>query len=243
VAALFRRPLPNATIKDVTKDAGPSRNGSRGTAAGSSAPTGDPPTLDSPSTVRPCEDARRAEYERWLHQVLLQRHLHDGASLRISALVPQLGVLRDRMGDDAGVQTSIDGLQDQLHTVLQELREVARGIYPPLLDEAGLGPALCEVADRVPVPVRVVASEDRFGTAAEGAVYFAVADRLAALPPGDPPVTVTVRREEGELVLAVDGFPPVAAAAMLDRVRPLGGRVTTPGGSAAGRIEMRLPCV
>src|SRR4051794_30039466 len=70
VAALFRRPLPNATIKDVTKDAGPSRNGSRGTAAGSSAPTGDPPTLDSPSTVRPCEDARRAEYERWLHQVL-----------------------------------------------------------------------------------------------------------------------------------------------------------------------------
>jgi hypothetical protein len=53
---------------------------------------------------------------------------------------------------------------------------------------------------------------------------------------------VAVRRDDDELVVAVDGFPRVAAAAMLDRVRPLGGRVTTSGGSAAGTIEMRLPC-
>ena len=209
----------------------PSREDCPGPADGSPAPA-----------TPPSEDARRAENERWLRQVLLQRHLHDGAALRISALVPQLGVLRDRIRDDAGAQTSIDGLQDQLHTVLQELREVSRGIYPPLLDEAGLGPALREIADRLPVPVRVVAPEDRFGTAVEGAVYFALADCLAVLPPGGPPVTLVVRRDDGDLVVAVDGFPGIAAAAMLDRVRPLGGRVTAPSGREAATIEMRLPC-
>src|SRR4051794_40265673 len=174
-----------------------------------------------------CPDARRAESERWSRQVLLQRTLHDGASLRISALVPQLGVLRDRVRDDAGAQTSIDGLQDQLHAALQELREVARAIYPPLLDEAGLGPALLEVADRVPVPVSVTASDDRFGTAVEGAVYFALADCLTRLRAGGPPVAVAVRGDGGELVVELDGLPGATAAAMLDRVRPLGGRVST----------------
>jgi hypothetical protein len=185
------------------------------------------------------------EGERWLRQALLQRHLHDGPSLRISALVPQLGVLRDRLRDDEGAQTTIDGLQDQLHTVLQELREVARSIYPPLLDQAGLGPALREVADRVPVPVRVLALDDRFGTAAEGAVYCALADCLTGLTPEDPPVTVALRRDGGELVAAAEGLPDTAANGMLDQVRPLGGRVTWRRAATAGEpgaIEMRVPC-
>jgi signal transduction histidine kinase len=205
----------------MTSDIGPGRE--------------DPPCATGPA----CPDARRAESERWSRQVLLQRHLHDGASLQISALVPQLGVLRDRMRDDTGAQTSIDGLQDQLHTVLQELREVARGIYPPLLDEAGLAPALREVADLVPVRVSVTASGDRFGTAVEGAIYFALTDCLGALPAGSSPVTVKVRRDGGELVVEVGGLPGAAATAMLDRVRPLGGRVTTREGAP---IEMRVPC-
>ena len=91
---------------------------------------------------------------------------------------------------------AIDALQDELHAVLQELRDVAGKIYPPLLDQAGLGPALREIADRADAPVRVHAADQRFGPAAEGAAYFAVADCLDALdvdapggrgapPPGD----------------------------------------------------------
>ena len=185
-------------------------------------------------------DGILAETERWRRQALLQRHLHDGASLRISALVPRLGVLRNRLrDDDPALQSSIAALQDQLHAVLQELREVARDIYPPLLDEAGLAPALRELADRVPVPVCVVAPEERYGIAVEGAVYFGLADCVAELAPGDPPVTVTLRREDHELSVQVEGFRGAAAPGMLDRVRPLGGRVTPRGTST---IEMSIPC-
>ena len=67
--------------------------------------------------------------------------------------------------------------------MLQELRDVAGKIYPPLLDQAGLGPALREVADRVRPPVRVHAADERFGPAAEGAAYFAVSGCLDALDP------------------------------------------------------------
>ena len=130
----------------------------------------------------PGSDGRQAERDRWLRRLHLQRRLHDGASLQISALVPQLGVVRKRLSDDEeGVRLSIDDLQDQLHTVLQELREVSREIYPPLLDQAGLGPALREFADRVAVPVRVVAPAERFSPEVEGAVYCAVTDCLDLL--------------------------------------------------------------
>jgi len=192
---------------------------------------------------RPSALTCRAEREQWHRRLRLQRQLHDGASLRISALVPQLGVVRTRVPEARpDLDASIEGLQDQLHTVPQELREVARAIYPPVLDEAGLGPALRDHAVHLDVPVHVDVGPERFGPAVEGAAYFAVTDCLAALAPGAAPVEVRARREDDALVVTLTGVPPGLAPAVREHVCGLGGRVDTVGGPGLGTIEARIPC-
>jgi signal transduction histidine kinase len=186
---------------------------------------------------------REAERERWLRRLRLQHRLHDGASLQISALVPQLGVVRKRLSDDEDVlRLSIDDLQEQLHTVLQELREVAREIYPPLLDQAGLDPALREFADRVAVPLRVVAPAERLCPAVEGAAYFAITDCLELLEAGGPPAEVVLQRDGEMLVIVIDGVPAWHAVQILDHVRGLGGQVSVAETSGTGTIKVRIPC-
>jgi signal transduction histidine kinase len=186
---------------------------------------------------------RQAEHDRWLRRQRLQRRLHDGASLQISALVPQLGVVRKRLSDDEhDLRLSIDDLQDQLHTVLQELREIAREIYPPLLDQAGLGPALCEFANQVAVPLHVVAPAERFCLAVEGAAYFAITDCLALLDARGPPAEVVLRRDGEVLDIVLDGVPARHAVQILNHVRGVGGQVDVVEASGSRRIQVRIPC-
>jgi signal transduction histidine kinase len=194
----------------------------------------------------------RSEREFWLGRRRLERQLHDGAALRISALTLQIGLIRHRApAADSGLDESIDALQDELHAVLQELRDVASKIYPPLLDEAGLGPALREVADGIATPVQVHASDDRFGPAAEGAAYYAVFERLDSLDPGTPPVDVVISRD-GEsragdergavLVVEITGVDVRHAGRMLEQVWRLGGTIDVTGRAGVGTITARIPC-
>ena len=193
----------------------------------------------------PTPEARlRAEREQWRLRRSVERELHDGAALRLSALTLRLGLLRHRAASaECDLHTYIDDFQDELHAVLQELREVSSRIYPPLLDEAGLGPALREVVERMDVPVRVEAPSDRFGAAAEGAAYFAVVGCLEALAPGEARTGVVVRRED-DRTLAVDvvGVEAGHADAMLGAIRRLDGAVDIAGGPCAATITMRIPC-
>ncbi|HEX6404560.1 MAG TPA: histidine kinase [Pseudonocardiaceae bacterium] len=201
--------------------------------------TGD--DVDEPVT----EACRRTHQDRWRRRRLLQRQLHDGAALRISALTLRLGLLEHRAAPDGqAVQDCIGELQDELHAVLEELRDVAAQIYPPLLDEAGLGPALREVVATLQAPVAVVASEERFGAAAEGAAYFAVLQCLAAQPAGAPSMKVVVRRETDTLMLSVSGVDAFHAELIDDQVRPLGGIVEVITGSLPGAstVIARIPC-
>lgn len=193
--------------------------------------------------------ARRRERDHWLRRRLLQRQLHDGAALRISALTLQLGLFRHQTPSDGQeVQDRIGELDNELHAVLDELREIAAKIYPTLLDEAGLGPALREVADQLQASVTVVASEERFGAAAEGAAYFAVADCLAR--PSARAVKVALRRDRNDLVLSVCGVDPHRAELFADRALPLGGSVEVVDGpdvvaedrSSTSTITARFPC-
>jgi signal transduction histidine kinase len=205
------------------------------------------PPAPSPEPIRlsaPTREARLStEREQWRLRRSLERQLHDGASLRISALTLRLGLLRHRAAAaECDLQAYIDGFQDELHAALQELREVSSKIYPPLLDEAGLGPALREAADRMDVPVGVDAPADRFGPAAEGAAYFAVVGCLEALTPGTPRLDVVVRREDHTLVVDVVGVDVRHADAMLGAVRPLDGSIDVAGGPHIGTITVRIPC-
>ena len=181
--------------------------------------------------------------ERWLDRLRVQRELHDGAALRISAVAARLGVVRHGVpADQPELRRGIEDVQEELHTALQELRSVARQIYPPLLELAGLGAALQEVAGCAAVPVVVVAPPDRFSTAVEGAVYFAVAGCLRALSPGDGEVRVTLRRDGELLVVVLDGVPHRLTPGVLEEVRGLGGQVATRGEAASGTIEVGIPC-
>ena len=196
----------------------------------------------------PTEACRRSERAEWLRRRRLERQLHDGASLRISALTLQLGLIRHRLpASELDVDTAVDALQDELHAVLQELRDVAGQIYPPLLDQAGLGPALAEVAEGISAPVRVHAAEERFGPAAEGAAYFAVSACLAALDPDGPPVQLNLHRETDIRygpVLLVDlaGLDVRHAEQMLEQVWRLGGTIERTRETGIGTITVRIPC-
>jgi signal transduction histidine kinase len=189
--------------------------------------------------------ASRKHQDGWRRRRLLQRQLHDGAALRISALTLRLGLLQHhaRPGGQE-MQDCIGELQDELHAVLEELRDVAAKIYPPLLDEAGLGPALRELAAALDAPVAVVASADRFGPAAEGAAYFAVMHWMSTRSAGAQPATVIVNRENGALTLSISGSEIEHAELMDDQVRPLGGtvEVVTDPPPGTNTIIARIPC-
>lgn len=188
-------------------------------------------------------ESLRSQRAEWLRRRRLERTLHDGASLRISAIALQLGLVAHRVAETGmGLDAPIQGLQDELHAALQELRDVAGQIYPTLLDEAGLGPALREAGDRSEAVVHVAAPDARYEPAAEGAAYFAVAGCLAALPPGPPAVEVTVRAEADTLVVVVEGVDNSHAGRMLDQVAGLGGTIDVTGGTGVGTITARIPC-
>jgi Histidine kinase len=225
---------------------------------------GDPVSGD-PMSGDDVSSARATVARQWRDRRALERRLHDGAALRISALSLRLGLLRHALArGDEEFDAAVEALQDELHLVLQELRDVEGRLYPPLLDEAGLGPALREAAARCPVLVRIDATDERFGPAAEGAAYFALLDCLPqprGYPDGEPdgavdgrgdghapgePVDVVVRRDGDVLVLLVTGVAACHAASVHDGVRLLGGTVVvgTSGstGAAGAPITVRIPC-
>lgn len=200
------------------------------TAGASPTPAGDPPPRPGEAT--------------WLRRRQLERQLHDSASLRISALSLRLGLLLHRSPpDEVNLQACIREVQDELHLVLQELRAVAGQIYPSVLDGAGLGAALRELADQREVELTVSASGGRFGPTAEGAAYFAVAECVAAEPNTAHDVAIW-REGTTTLVVRLTEVEPRHAANLLDHLRPLGGalRVTRHDDRETCTMTMKLPC-
>jgi signal transduction histidine kinase len=194
--------------------------------------------------MTPGRDDARRNAERWRDRQTLERRLHDGPAQRLSALTLRLGVLRadapGRNGDDAW-RRGLDVFQSELESALQELREVGGALYPPLLDEAGLGPALRELVTATGAVARVDVADVRCGTAAEGAAYFAVAACLAAADPapGRPEIGIRVRVEDDDLVLTLTGVDPGQLRPVLDEAAPLGGCAELTG---PAEITARFPC-
>jgi signal transduction histidine kinase len=178
-----------------------------------------------------------ARVESWNRRRELEQQLHDGPALRIAALALQLGLLADKARGGGDLQRDIEDLQAQLHLALGELRAIAEQIYPPLLYEAGLGPAIRELAGQLRIPVCVDAPPDRFDQAAEGVAYYAVREVLERVPPATRTVDITVRRAAEGLTLDVAG-PGAGVERLGDRIRSLGGTVAV----TAGTIRVRIPC-
>ena len=111
----------------------------------------------------------------------LERDLHDGAQQRIVALKIKLGIgvgMAVKVGDD-DLSERLRGVQAETNQVVDTVREFARGIYPPLLEAEGLGPALTSQSGKFSIPVSVDATDvRRYPREVESTVYFCVMELL-----------------------------------------------------------------
>jgi signal transduction histidine kinase len=166
----------------------------------------------------------------------LERDLHDGAQQQLLALLYEL---RRAVSDADGELASIlrAGI-DETQAALEELRELAHGIHPAILTEAGLGAALRALADTASVPLDVVScTDERFPPAAEAAAYAVAVEALARA--GEDGLAVRTAHRGDTLVVDAEG-PSVAPTIQLgDRVGALGGTLAaTPRG-----LRAEIPCV
>jgi signal transduction histidine kinase len=109
----------------------------------------------------------------------IERNLHDGAQQQLIALTIQLRLLEESAGDPAAIRQLAPAVRDGLHAALDDLRDLARGIYPPLLADQGLVPALQAQAGKAALPVQIDADGvGRFSQDTEAAVYFCILEAL-----------------------------------------------------------------
>jgi signal transduction histidine kinase len=109
----------------------------------------------------------------------IERNLHDGAQQQLIALTIQAGLLEESAGHPAAVKELAAAIKDGLRTALADLRDLARGIYPPLLADQGLVPALQAQARKATLDVEIDADGiGRYPHDTEAAVYFCTLEAL-----------------------------------------------------------------
>jgi signal transduction histidine kinase len=211
--------------------------------------------------LRATIDALRASRRRLVRaqddeRQRIERNLHDGAQQQLVALSVGLAVLDAAADDPEQVRELVGQLRDGLRAAIDDLRALARGIYPPLLADRGLAAALRAQADRAPTPVHVDADGvGRLPREAEATAYFCVLEALqnVAKYAAASLTTVQLREAGGRLTFLVTddgaGFDlggPVTGSGlqgMRDRLAALGGSLTV--SSAPGRgttVAGALPC-
>jgi signal transduction histidine kinase len=137
----------------------------------------------------------------------LERDIHDGVQQQLVALTVQLRLaeqLVDR--DPAKAREHLSALQQRTNEALEDLRDLAHGIYPPLLADKGLPTALQAQARKSPVPVTVEANAvARYPQAVESAVYFSCLEALnnVAKYAGADHVSMTIEQRNGSLLFEV----------------------------------------
>jgi signal transduction histidine kinase len=184
----------------------------------------------------------------------LERDLHDGAQQRLVAIALQLSVLKGRIQSDPAIAEELAKTAgDELALSLAELRELARGIHPAVL-EHGLAAALDSLAARASVPTKVLfETSQRLPEPVELAAYFVASEALANVAKYAHATTVSMRvwRADGiaRIEIADDGVGGAddtggsGLRGLADRVEALDGhlRVSSPTG-AGTVVTAELPC-
>jgi len=186
----------------------------------------------------------------------IERNLHDGAQQQLVALAVQLKLARSMVErDPAKAGALLDRLQGAASDALDDLRDLARGIYPPLLADKGLTTALEAQARKAIVPVTVEADGlGRFPADVESAVYFSCLEALQNIGKYADANTATIRLSNGSGELRFEvrddgrGFDPSTTTygtglqGIADRLAALGGELvvtSAPGDGTA--VAGRLP--
>jgi signal transduction histidine kinase len=146
-------------------------------------------------------DAAAADLRR------IERDLHDGAQARLVALAMDLGLAREKLTDDPeAAARMVDEAHGEVKLVLQELRDLARGIHPAILTDRGLEAALAALGARCTVPVTVMVDlPERPALAVEGIVYFTTAELLTNISKHSEATraTVDVWRTKADLFIKI----------------------------------------
>jgi signal transduction histidine kinase len=181
----------------------------------------------------------------------IERDLHDGIQQRLIALAFRARSMSRRPPDE--LPSIVAELAEGLKDISDELREVARGIHPTILTEAGLGPALRALARRSSVPIDVdVRLDQRLPTAIEAAAYYIASETLTnvAKHAHATVVQLSASHHDGVLTLEVrdDGIGGVDAGrgsgilGLTDRAEALGGRISIISPPHKGTtLTVRLP--
>jgi signal transduction histidine kinase len=180
----------------------------------------------------------------------LERNLHDGAQQQLVALAVQLQLARGLVGKDPDAAgAALERLQTQAADALEDLRDLARGIYPPLLADRGLAAALEGQARKAAIPVTVEALDDaRYPREVEATVYFCALEALnnVAKYADASAASVRLERRDGTLTFRVSddgkGFDPEAAGSgtglqgIADRLDAVRGSLTVRSAPGEGTI-------
>jgi signal transduction histidine kinase len=185
----------------------------------------------------------------------MERDLHDGAQQRLVSLAMTLGRAKNRLGDkDPSVRTLIEDAHAEAMQAIAEIRDLTRGLHPPVLTDRGLDAAISAVAARSSVPVRITVDvEPRPSLTIESIAYFVVTEALTnvAKHAGAANAEVRVTRVGEVLRIEVEddgqgGANPALGSGLQglsDRVAGVDGwlKVTSPPGGPTVLIA-EVPC-
>lgn len=184
----------------------------------------------------------------------IERDLHDGAQQRLVSIGLALRHAQHQMRTDAeGARRTLDGAVVEIAAAIEELRALAHGLKPALL-QAGLAPALRDLASRATVPVEVCAGSDRYPPDVEAAAYFVACEGLtnAVKHARADHVVLHVARHDSTLRVSVvdDGVGGATIgrgsglSGLCDRVESRGGRLRIESlGGRGTTLSAELPCV
>jgi signal transduction histidine kinase len=186
----------------------------------------------------------------------LERDIHDGAQQQLVALGVKMRLLDQLVErDPAKAQELIEQLQGETTDALENLRDLARGIYPPLLADKGLSAALESQGRKTAIPVHIEPDGiGRYPREIESTVYFCVLEALQNIGKYAEATAVTVRLREADGLLAFEvrddgiGFDPTVVAlgtglrGMADRLDAIGGELAVESAPGQGTtVRGRIP--
>jgi signal transduction histidine kinase len=186
----------------------------------------------------------------------LERNLHDGAQQNLVALKLKIALMKKLASTDPQrAQATLDELTKDANEAIETLRELARGLYPPILAQDGLLAAIEAQARRTPVPVDVTGGPlPRYSPETEAGVYFCVLEALQNMVKhaNATKATVSIEQRDGRLVFSVTddghGLDPERARSgsgmqnMRDRIEVLGGMLQVESAPGAGtRVTGSIP--
>jgi signal transduction histidine kinase len=183
----------------------------------------------------------------------IERDLHDGAQQQLVSLAMRLSTMSESPTVAASARTQLRDAVTVLRSVIDDLREMARGIHPAILSEAGLGPALRTLARRSALPVRLrVHVPTRLSPSVEVGAYYVVSETLTNASKhsqaNQVEVEVVLEAEVLRVIVSDDGIGGAdghrgsGLVGLRDRVEALGGRLSIHSPTEHGTvIQCEMP--